>query len=77
MQDRPTQNARLSDSRQKRCQSDNFMVVKRKVVKVVTVDNQKVAILTTKIWYQVYWSLVVKVVTMTPLTPIKLSELLH
>ena len=44
-----TQNARLSDSCQKHCQSDNFMVVTGKVVKVVNVDNQKVVTLTTLI----------------------------
>ena len=51
------------------------MVVTQKVVKVVTLDNQKVVIMTTQIWYLMGWSLVVTVVTMTTLTTMKLSEL--
>ena len=57
-----TQNERLSKRRQKSCQGDNFMVVTEKVVKVVSIYNQNVVIMTTQIWYQVDWSLVVKVI---------------
>ncbi len=70
-----TQNERLSKRRQKRCQSDNFMVVTKKVVKVVSIYNQNVVIMTTQIWYQVDWSLVVKVINWTTLTIVKLSQL--
>ncbi len=40
-----TQNERLPKRRQKRCQSDNFMVVTKKVVKVVSIYNQNVVII--------------------------------
>ena len=43
------------------------MVVTEKVVKVVSMYNQNVVIMTTQIWYQVGWSLVVKAVTLTTL----------
>ncbi len=35
---------------------DNFMVVNQKVVKVVSIDNQKVLTITTQILCQVIWS---------------------
>ncbi len=35
------------------CQQDNFMVLNQKVVKVVSIDNQKVLIMTTLIWCHV------------------------
>ncbi len=44
-----TQNARLSKSLQMCCHQDNFMVVNQKVVKVVSIDNQKVLTMTTQI----------------------------
>ena len=70
-----TQNETLSKSCQRCWQSDTFMVVTQKVVKVVSLYNQNVVVMTTKIRYQVDWSLVVKVVMLTTLTTIKLSEL--
>ena len=51
------------------------MVVTEKVVKVVSIYNQNFVIMTTQIWYQVDWSLVVTVVKLTTLTTIKLSQL--
>ena len=35
------------------CRQDNFMVVNQKVVKVISIDNQKVFIMTTQILGQV------------------------
>ena len=50
-----TQNARLSKSLQMCCHQDIFMVVIQKVVKVVSIDNQKVLTMTTQILCQVIW----------------------
>ncbi len=47
-----TQNERLSKRRQNCCQNDNFLVVTEKVVKVISICNQNVVLMTTQIWYQ-------------------------
>ncbi len=53
-----TQIGRLSESLQMCCQQDNFMVVNQKVVKVVSIDNQKVLITTTqRMCCSLYWKL--------------------
>ncbi len=66
----------VNESCQIFCHQNSFMVVTRIVVKVVSVDNPKFVPKIIQFRYHLVWSIVVIVVTMTTLTPMKLSMLL-